>query len=433
MKKYLIKQKEKSLKIVKIMKLTFLLLIMGILNASAISFSQDKKISIVLKDVTIKEIIDVLESNTNIKFLYRDETIPNNKVSIKVNNASVSDILDEALSGTDVTYKMLSNNLIVITLKEFLNTQRNIIKGKVVDNEGQPLAGVNIVLEGTTIGTITDSEGNYSIEVPELKGNLVFSFVGYNTEIVEINNRNTIDVVLIPEIKALSEVVVVGYGTQKKETLTGSVSTLEGKEVIKNPHPNIATSLSGKLPGLLISERVGEPGREELDILVRGRSTLNNNSPLYIVDGVEKRFFDRINPEDIESVSVLKDASAAIYGARAANGVIIITTKSGKAGKPEFNFAYNTAFQRPTKIPEMLDAVEYAKVYNEGDWYRKGRPENYTPFYTEDVIQKIIDGSMPQVYSNTNWIKEVMKPYSLQERASLSINGGSENIKYLFS
>lgn len=433
MKNFKIFKKKGLLKIIKIMKLSSLLLFIAILNVMSNSFSQDKRISLVLKDVTIKEILDVLESRTNIKFLYRDETIPNEKISLKIKDASINEILDEALAGTDVSYKILSNNLVVITLKEFLNKQRNVITGKVVDADGQPLVGVNVVLEGTRIGTITDAEGKYSLEVPELKGNIIFSYLGYNTEIIAINNRNVIDVTLIPEIKALDEIVVVGYGTQKKETMTGSVSTVEGKEVIKNPHPNIATSLSGKLPGLLISERVGEPGREEFDILVRGRSTLRDNSPLYIVDGVERGFFDRINPEDIESVSVLKDASAAIYGARAANGVIIITTKSGKVGKPVFNFTYNTAFQRPTKVPKMLDAVEYAKVYNEGDWYRQGRPTQYTPFYSDDVIQKIKDGSMPQVYSNTNWIKEVMKPYSLQERASLSINGGSENIRYLFS
>jgi len=436
MKRILIFQKRfltKNSLIIKVMKLLTVLMFVTLINVTANTFSQDKRISLALNDVSIREVLDVLENKTNIKFLYRDGTIPEKKITLKVKNASVNEILDEVLESTDIYYKMLSNNLVVIALKEFLTQQQFIVKGIVKDESGLPLAGVNIIFEGTTIGTITDAEGRYVIEVPNPDGKLIFSYLGYNTEIVVINKRNEIDVVLIPEIKALSEIVVVGYGSQKRETLTGSVSTLGGGEVIKNPNPNIATSLSGKLPGLLISERVGEPGREELDILVRGRSTLRDNSPLYIVDGVERGFFDRINPEDIESISVLKDASAAIYGARAANGVIIITTKSGKLGKPVFNFSYNTAFQQPTKVPKMLDAVEYAIVYNEGDWYRKGRPEVYTPFYTDDVIEQIRNGSNPDVYSNTNWIKEVMKPYSVQERASISVTGGTESIRYLLS
>ncbi|MFZ0282388.1 MAG: SusC/RagA family TonB-linked outer membrane protein, partial [Bacteroidales bacterium] len=248
-----------------------------------------------------------------------------------------------------------------------------------------------------------------------------------------VSDRSTLDVELISEITGLEEVVVVGYGTQKKETLTGSIATVGGNEIVKSPQPNVINSLSGKLPGLLVNERSGEPGREGLNILIRGSGTLNDNTPLIIIDGVERAEIQRLNPEDIESVSVLKDASAAIYGARAANGVIIVTTKNGKIGKPVFSLTYNTAFQHPTQIPDMLDAVAYAQVYNEGDWYRQGRPASYTPFYSDDAIQKFRDGSDPILYPNTDWMGEVLKPFSLQQRGSLSVTGGTEAVRYLLS
>jgi TonB-linked SusC/RagA family outer membrane protein len=292
---------------------------------------------------------------------------------------------------------------------------------------------VNIVEKGTTNGVLTGADGTYSITVASSKSVLSFSFIGYESTDVTVGNQTTVNVTLKESVIGLQEVVVTGYGTQRKETLTGSIVNVAGDELKKSPAPNVTTSLSGKLPGLTVNERSGEPGREGLNILIRGSGTLNNNTPLIIIDGVERGQIERLNPEDIESVSVLKDASAAIYGARAANGVIIVTTKTGKVGKPVFSLSYNTAFQHPTKIPDMLDAVAYAQVYNEGDWYRQGRPASYTPFYTADAIQKFRDGSDPILYPNTDWMGEVLKPYSLEQRASLSVNGGTEAVRYLVS
>lgn len=314
--------------------------------------------------------------------------------------------------------------------------QNLTIKGKVTsaeDNSGLP--GVNVVMKGTREGTITDLNGNFAIEVPSKEAVLVFSFIGFGTKEVLVGTQTVINVSLVPDVTALEEIVVVGYGEQKKETLTGSVANISGEEIVKSPSANVSNSLAGRLPGLVVSQRSGEPGRDDPNLLIRGNGTFVDgaNSPLIVVDGVPRSLMSRLNPEDIESISVLKDASAAIYGARAANGVILITTKRGTKGKPQFNFSYNHAFQKPTKVPEMLDAATFAQVFNEGAWYRAGRPEDWTPFYSDEAIRKFADGSDPVLYPSTDWVEEVLKPYSTQQRVNLSANGGTDAVRYFLS
>ncbi len=308
------------------------------------------------------------------------------------------------------------------------------VTGTVTDYDGEVLPGVNILEKGTTNGTITSIDGKFQISVAS-DAVLVFSYIGYLSEEEPVDNRSVINIQLMPDIMQLNELVVVGYGEQEKETLTGSVVAIKGEEIVKSPSSNVTSSLAGRLPGLSVNQRSGEPGRDDPNILIRGTGTYGNNAPLIIVDGVPRSLMSRLNPEDIESISVLKDASAAIYGARAANGVILITTKRGAKGKPVFNFSYNHAFQTPTKLPEMLDAATFAEVYNEGAWYRAGRPDdpNWTPPYSQNAIQRYRDGSDPVLYPNTNWIDEVLKPYSTQRRISLSANGGNDVARYFLS
>jgi TonB-linked SusC/RagA family outer membrane protein len=312
--------------------------------------------------------------------------------------------------------------------------QSSMIRGTVTDENRAPLSGVNVVILGTTTGTTTDVKGNYQIDAnPE--STLVFSFVGYVSESVVVGNQTEINATLNLDVTTLEDVVVVGYGTQKKATLTGSVSNVAGEEITKSPSTNVSTSLAGKLPGLVINQRDGWPGNENLNILIRGNGTLNDNYPLIIIDGVPRDNLGRLNPEDIESVSVLKDGSAAIYGARGANGVILVTTKKGSQGAPRFNFSYSYALNRPAKLPDMLDAATFAEAYNEAEWYRQKRPDmsSFTPFYTADAIQKYRDGSDPVLYPNTDWIKEVVKDYSVQQKVNLQASGGAENINYFLS
>jgi TonB-linked SusC/RagA family outer membrane protein len=308
------------------------------------------------------------------------------------------------------------------------------ITGVVTDaTTGESLPGVNIKVSGMNRGVVSDNHGNFSIELPP-NSVLDFSYIGYTNEKVNVGRQSQLNVKLSQNLQDLGEVVVVGYGTQKKATLTGSVANVSGEEIEKVPAANLTSSLAGRLPGLTINQRSGEPGRDDPSILIRGISTTGDTSPLIIIDGVERSYLSRMNPEDIESYTVLKDASAAIYGARAANGVILITTKKGKEGKAVFSFSSNTALQSPTQVQKLLDASTYATVYNEGAWYRAGRPTSgYTQYYSDEAIQKYKDGSDPISYPNTDWEKAVLKKHSTQTRTSIQATGGTKDVHYLFS
>jgi TonB-linked SusC/RagA family outer membrane protein len=304
----------------------------------------------------------------------------------------------------------------------------HIVRGLVTNSEGEPLAGVSITVKGTGIGTSSDSKGNYSIDAPE-DGTLVFSFVGFNTTEIVVGNRRTINVTLETTSLRLEDVVVnVGYGTQRKVTLTGSVASINSKDLQSNPVTNIGNSLAGLLPGLMSKNTTGQPGKDDPIVFIRGSSTTGNNSPLVVVDGVQGvSGWQRINPNDIESISVLKDASAAIYGARAANGVILITTKRGTTGKPTISYSANFGFSQPTRLPKLADAATLAGYINDllvmqGQSIR----------YTEDEIQKFKDGTDPN-YPNNNWYKDVLKPTTPQSQHYLNIRGGTEAIKYSVS
>lgn len=309
------------------------------------------------------------------------------------------------------------------------------IKGQVKDLKGDPIIGASIRVKGSAKGTVTDLDGNYVLTDVPTDGILEISYVGFLTQQFNAAKANGSSVILKEDNNLLDEVVSIGYGTQKKVTLTGSVSNLQGGEIVKSPAANIGASLEGRMTGLVVNQRSGEPGRDDPNIVIRGFGTLGNTSPLIIIDGVERDNLTRLNPEDIENITVLKDASAAIYGARAANGVILVTTKRGKVGKPEFSFNANVGFSHPTKVPDMLDGVTYAQVMNEGDWYRKGRPDAsaYTKKYSDDFIQKVRDGSNPLQYPNTDWVDECLRPSAVMTRTSFQATGGTEGINYLLS
>ena len=315
------------------------------------------------------------------------------------------------------------------------NVQQLRITGTVTDaTTNESLPGVNVHVDGTTIGTLTDINGKYTIAVPNAEATLVYSFIGYLTQNIQVAGQTVIDVKLVPADETLQEVVVVGYGTQRKETMTGSISKVVGAELVKSPSVNVSSSLTGKLSGLVVNQRTGTPGNEELDIVIRGTGTFNNNDPLIVIDGVPRDNLQRLNPEDIESITVLKDASAAIYGARAANGVILVTTKQGSKGKAMFDLTYNFALTKPNMIPEMMDAVLFAEVYNEAEWYRQGRPASgFVPFFSDEAIQKYRDGSDPILYPNTDWVAATHKKHAVQQNFRMQASGGSENVRYLIS
>ena len=316
--------------------------------------------------------------------------------------------------------------LLVATLFTSLVFAQHSISGRVTSGDA-PLAGVTVLVKGTAVATQTDAEGRFSINAPA-NATLVFSSIGYTSQEVKVGNRSTVNLQLQSATQEMQQVVVVGYGTQKKATLTGSVSSVKGTEITKSPTMNVSNSLGGRLPGLVTVTPSGEPGYDGSVLRIRGVNTLGNNNPLIVVDGIPGRSLDRLDPSTIESISVLKDASAAIYGAQAANGVILVTTKRGKTGKPTITASFNQGYGRPTRLPKMADAATYATMLNEINLYA-GR----APKFTAEDIQKYENGSDPWGHPNTNWFKEVLRPWSGQNYGNVSLSGGSENVKYFVS
>lgn len=322
-------------------------------------------------------------------------------------------------------FKMLSLLLFVFcTTTAF--AQQKTVKGVVNDGMGEPLIGVNIQAKGTTIGTITDVDGKYTLEVPA-NATLVFSFIGYTTVEVPVGNQTTISPVLKEDSEALDEVVVVGYGTQKKVTVTGSVATLKGEELKASPTTNLTNGMVGRMPGVIGFQRSDEPGGGGTTIRVRGTNSTGNNDPLVVIDGVagRKGGLDRLNPSEIESISVLKDAAAAIYGSRAANGVILVTTKRGKEGKPTITYQGSAGYSKANRLPEMCNAYEYATMINDIDRYQKREHR-----YSAEDLQKYQDGSDPWGHPNTNWFDETIKGASPMYRQDISVSGGVEKFKF---
>ncbi|WP_188932446.1 SusC/RagA family TonB-linked outer membrane protein [Puia dinghuensis] len=304
------------------------------------------------------------------------------------------------------------------------------ITGRVTDSSGASLGGVSVGIKGSKRGATTDSTGYFTINLPPGNAVLTFSMVGFRDQEVPLNGRTAVTVVLQGGQKDLGEAVVIGYGTRKKVNLTGAVSAISGTEIAKSPVSNISNALGGAMPGLIVNTRSGEPGADDAAFYIRGIGTLGNTAPLIVIDGIPDRQggFNRLDPNDIESFTVLKDATGAIYGARAANGVVLVTTKRGFSGKSTLSFTTNSAFTQPTRVPKMLDSHDYAQSVNEYDAL-----VGQQPTYTATQLQKYADGSDPLGYPNTNWWKTVMRPWSYQNNDVMSLRGGTDKVKYYLS
>ena len=313
------------------------------------------------------------------------------------------------------------------------NARQAVITGTVRDEAGNPLPGVSVIVKGTTTGSITDAQGKYSINAPD-NAILVFTYIGYTKIELPVEGKTLLNIQLTPDQTSLNELIVVGYGTQKKETVTGSISQVKGTELVKSPQPNLSNALAGRFSGVVINNRGGEPGYDGSSITIRGQATTGSNAVLVVVDGVPGQIggLERLDPNDIESVSVLKDASAAIYGNRAANGVILVTTKKGKTGKPTISYSFNQGFSSPTRLPKLADAATYAQIMNEINYYAS-ESGGLNQSYSEEQIQKFRDGSDPILFPNTDWAETVLKKSALQNQHSLSVNGGTDDVKYYMS
>jgi len=434
----------------------------------------NQRITLQGKDLGMRNILSQIEKQTDIRFVFSSKLIQSNrKVTVDFQNIQLSKILDNLLKPLQLTYEV-SGKLVIINriadgtttnisssiqkISNSLNIATVSITGKITDESGATVPGVSILEKGTKNGTTTNADGQFSIKVASANSILVFSSIGFSVQEVKVGTISNFNIVLKASISSLDEVVVVGYGTQKKATITGAISAIQGDKLIKSPSLDLGSALAGRLPGLVVTQSSGEPGFDNATIRIRGTNTLGNSSPLVVVDGIPDRDggLSRISSYDIESISILKDASAAIYGARAANGAIIVTTKRGKTGKPTITYSANFGLAQPARIPKLANAYEYASILNElpiyktippGEWAAasnaintKGFYQSPTPGisilnanYSPDAVRKYADGSDPWRYPNTDWFGDAFKQWSPQVKHNLTISGGSESIRYFSS
>ena len=420
------------------------------ISATASVYSQNTQFTFSVEGKTIKEVFRLIEKESEFRFLYNDDfTDLNRKVSIDVKNNRVESILDMILDQSEVTYRIMDNNLIVITTVAML--QEITVTGTVTDETGEPLPGVNVVIKGVSMGLVTDVNGRYTINVPNQDAVLQFSFVGYTTVEFAVGNQVSIDVQLREDIGQLEEVVVVGYGVQKKVNLTGAVGYM-GSETLKDrPVANVSQMLQGAMPGLNITNSSGRPGLGSA-LNIRGATSIGGGEALVLIDGIPDDI-NRINPDDVESISVLKDASsAAIYGARGAFGVILVTTKSAKGGKVSINYGNNFGWMKPTTRTDFLtNGYESVTLIDEAVRRRLGN--SYTGYSNDDMEElearrydKTENPARPWIvvkpyggrdiyhyYGNYDWYHTIYRDTKPTMRHNISIQGGNDRVNYLLS
>jgi TonB-linked SusC/RagA family outer membrane protein len=390
----------------------------------------DTEVSVQFEQTSLKKALSKIERVAGVKFTYSPSVIAEDqKVSVKAFNQKLALLLDGLLGPMDISYKLIADRISLYKVSEMGSSSENqtgnaenlilTVTGTVLDADSKPLPGASIVEKGTTNGTTTDADGKFSLNVQDENSVLVFSFIGYTAQEIAVNGRAVIDVALVQDVQRLDEVVVVGYGTQRKVNLTGSVASVSSDDIKTSTNTNLVNNLAGKLPGMRVVQRNSEPGDYNTYFDIRGWG-----SPLIIVDGVERDNFNRIDPNDIESISVLKDASAAVYGVKAANGVILVTTKKGKEGKTQLSYTATYGWKTITKFPTPLNAYEFATLSNESS-VNAGN----APGYSSEDIQKYKDGTYP----STNWQDLVVDGPVPQMHHNLNISGGLEKVKYFIS
>jgi len=410
------------------MKLALIIVFLSILQVSANVYPQIT-VNLDVQDKSIREVLKSIEQQSQIRFLFSDDLlIMNELIDVKADNQNIIGVLDDIFSKSPLAYKAYDNNLIVIVPKDLLQQQK--VSGTVTDkDDGTPIPGVNVVVKGTNFGAITDIDGKYSLSVPDRDATLVFSFIGYVTQEIPLNGRTTVNVALVSGLTGLEEVVVIGYGTQKRINVTGSVATAGSETIEGEPVVMVSQALQGDISGVTIRQPAGQPNATT-EIRIRGYGTFSSagNSPLVLIDGIPGSM-DNVNPNDIKNISVLKDAaSAAIYGSRAANGVILIETKRGKAGAMEVIYSGYVGFNELADQPKFVDSWIYALAYNEG-------LENMGLGikYTEEDIQKFQSGEYPDTHPNDHHYQMAFDNKALQTKHDLTLSGGNSMTRYLFS
>jgi len=425
----------------KMMRLAVLLIFCNLLAINATVYSQ---VTMQGANIPLKDALMLIEQKAQIKLVYSDETIRDYTVSFDFDNSTVQETLNVLLKGTGTTYRMLGNNLIVITPEAYL--QGIAITGRVADNTGDPLPGVNVVVKGTNIGAATNFNGEFTVNVADGNAVLQFSFVGYVTQEITVGSQRNFNVTLVENANVIEEVIVVGYGTIKKTNLTGAVGYVDERQLENRAVSTLAQALQGKVAGVNISSASGMPGAPQ-NINIRGYTGLGKMAePLLVIDGVQGGNLSDIEINDVESISFLKDAaSAAIYGSSAPYGVILVTTKKGRAGKPVINYNNNFGWSAPNNLPHMVNSLDFAKQYNRA--YANAKETNPAiNAATMDRIERYIAGTLKEeteknpnaddwrtffdANGNNDWFDIYFKKASFSQRHNIGVSGATESSNY---
>lgn len=439
-----------------IVKLTILLIFMGLMSVSASIYSQTTKLTMNLQGATFLEVIQKIEKQSEFVFIYKNEVIDlKKKVNVVVENKTVEAILDEVFKELDLKYEIIKNQIIITPNKSLPAAKsggvmpaveqpaKKNLKGKITDASGSPIPGTTVMVKGTTVGVIADFDGNFSIDVPADAKTLVVSFVGMKTQEIAIGNQTQFLVKMEEATVGVDEVVVVGYGVQKKESIVGSITQTTNEELKRSGNvSDLKQALTGQLPGITTMTASGEPGgtgkgQSATSIFIRGRNTWNGGQPLILVDGVERNM-DNLDVSEVENISVLKDASAtAVFGVKGANGVILITTKRGTVSKPKLSFSYNATALMISKLPEKLDSYNALLIKNEmierETPLREESWNDYTPEILVDRFRLPQSPEYAMIYPNVNWVDAMFKDMSISHRGALNIQGGTNFVNYFGS
>lgn len=434
-----------------LMKITLIILFICIFQLQAVtSYGQNTQLSLNVEEASLSEIFNKIEKQSEFLFNFKDSDINHVTVKINIKNGKIEEILSQVLKNTDLTFSINDRHITIFRQAQAVKKTGKIIRGSVKDNNGEPLLGVSVLIKGTSLGTVTDIDGNYSIEIPNNQSTLIFSYLGYKSKELSVSGTQ-LDVILSEDTHTLDEVVVVGFGTQKKVNLTGSIAVVNEKDLASRPVANVTQALQGLVPGMNFDYgKGGAKVGSVMNINIRGTGTLDTDvakaTPLVLIDGLEGDM-NTLNPNDIESISVLKDAAASsIYGSRAPYGVILVTTKKGKQGRTNINYNNNFRWSQAINMPKPAVSIDYAKYLNQIAINDGSSPE----FNAEHLalIQGYLDGTNPnstfpdptspniwywEGNANVDWIEEIFGGTGFSQEHSLSVNGGTEKCQYYLS
>jgi TonB-linked SusC/RagA family outer membrane protein len=421
----------------------------GFLNLSARGLAQEPRLTVSMKDVPISKVFEAIQRQTDYQFLYNDDELKGAAlVSVHLKNALVSEVLEACFRNGPLKYEMNEKTILVLPKAaapaqpgpDAAPAQRPplLIHGTVRDEKGNPIAGVSIIVSGSQRGTTTDAEGHFSLTVQGEDNVLTFSYIGYEKQARKVGSSKEMNLTLKILDNSMNDVVVVGYGTQKKVNVLGAISVVKSEELVVTKNENVVDMLTGKVPGLRVQQMSSEPGAFNTTYDIRGygsNATESPTPPLIIIDGVPRSSgdFSRMNPSEIDNISVLKDASAAVYGVKAANGVILVTTKRGGKnpnGKFNINYSFNQAWQQFLDVPQTVNGAQYMTLFNES--LRRNFGQNAITTAPASYSDSLINAYATGQIKSTDWMKAIDRPFAPQSMHDLSMNGGSDKVNYFF-